>query len=109
MNICNNGVFHFLANNLKSPEFIFCLRPNYLFVMDKSSETCRVQFRAESLEFRAVALGDEFDAAIGEIADGAGDFKAGGDGLGGVAEAHPLHAAGVNELQSAAGGMGRLI
>ena len=54
-----------------------------------------------------VAFGDEFDAAVGQVADGAGDFKTGGDGLGGVAEPDALHAAGIKNIHAAAVGNGR--
>jgi hypothetical protein len=72
---------------------MLCIRPIYLLVADKSSKTCSVQGGAKSVQFLAPALGDEFDAAIGEVADGAGDVEAGGDRFGGVPETHPLHMA----------------
>jgi len=109
VDVCNDGVFHFLANNLKSPKFIFCVAPDYLFVPDKSSKTCIMERGAESFKFRVAALGDEFHAAIRQIADGAGDLKTGGDGLGGVTKADTLHAAGEkNGLPAARGGLNRL-
>ena len=67
VNVCNDGVFHFLTNNLKSPKFIFRVRPNYLFVADKSSKTCVMQRRMESLQFRLRPFRNQFDAAIGQI------------------------------------------
>ena len=56
MNVCDNGVFHLLANNFKSPKFIFCFRPIYLLVADKSSKTCIVQRGAESVKLFARRL-----------------------------------------------------
>ena len=51
-------------------------------------------FGEEGVEFVGVVGHDiEFDAAVGEIADGAGDVEAGGDSAGGVAEADALDAA----------------
>jgi len=104
VNVCDDGVFHFLANNLKSPKFIFRVRPHYLLVADKSSKTCIVERGAESGEFRMAAFGVEFHAAVGQIADGAGDFKTGGDGFGGVTKADALHATGEKNGHSTAGG-----
>ncbi len=39
------------------------------------------------------ALGDQFHASIGQIADNAGNIKAGGDGFRGVTKPDTLHAA----------------
>ena len=51
-------------------------------------------FGEEGVEFVGVVGHDiEFDAAVGEIADGAGDVEACGDSAGGVAEADALDAA----------------
>jgi hypothetical protein len=103
VNVCDDGVFHFLANDLKSPKFIFSVGPSYLFVADKSSKTCIMDGRAKRFEFGGCAFGDEFHATVGEIADGAGDFKTGDDGFGGVAEADALHASGIKHGHPAAG------
>ena len=67
--------------------------PSYLLVADKASKTFSADGGAERLEFRAGTFGDEFDAAIGQIADGAADFKTGGDGFCGIAKPDALHAA----------------
>jgi hypothetical protein len=67
--------------------------PIYLFVLDQASETCIADGSAERLKFFARSFGDEFDAAIGQIADETGDLKTGGDGFYGMAEPHALHAA----------------
>jgi hypothetical protein len=77
----------------------------YLLVPDKSSKTCVTQGRAESLEFIAGTFGDKFDPAIREVANGAGEVKAGGDSFGGIAEAHPLDLTGVMNSQAAAQSM----
>jgi hypothetical protein len=106
MNVCDDGVFHFLTNYFKSPKFIFCVCPIYLLVADKSSKTCIVQRRAESVKLFASAFGHQFDPAVGQIADGAGDFKPGGDRLGGVAKAHALHMTGEKRGHPAAKGVG---
>src|SRR6516165_10791274 len=90
VDVCDDGVFHFLASDFKSPKFIFSFRPSYLLVADKSSKTCIFQSGAKSFQLGALAFANQFDATVGKIADGAGEFKAGGDGLGGVAEAHAL-------------------
>jgi hypothetical protein len=102
MDVCDDGVFH-LARDFKTPKFIRCFRPSYLLVPDKSSKTCIADGGAESLQFRRIALDDQLDAAIGQIAYLAADLEAGGDGLGGVAEADALHATGVVDGQAAAG------
>jgi hypothetical protein len=65
-----------------------------------------MQCGAKSVKLVAAAFGDEFHAAIGQIADGAGDFKTGGDGFGGVTKAHALHPAGEKHGQPAAGSGG---
>jgi hypothetical protein len=49
-------------------------------------------------EFAGVAGGEEFDTAVGEVANPAGDVKAGGDLVDGVAEADALDAAFVEYL-----------
>ncbi len=49
----------------------------------------------ERVGFLAVGFDDEFDAAIGEVADVAGDFVVARDRVGGVAEADALDVAGV--------------
>jgi hypothetical protein len=61
------------------------------FVTNEGLEAVITDGLKEGLEFEAVAFGHQFDAAIGEIADGAADIEAGGDLTGGVAEADALH------------------
>jgi len=90
VNICNNGVFHWLTDYLKPAKLVGCISPQYLLVPNKSSQTCFPQRLAVSFQFRAVALENQFHSAIGEIADGADDFKTGGHGAGGIAETDPL-------------------
>ena len=46
----------------------------------------------ERVGFVAVAFGDELDAAVGEVADVAGDVVLQRDVLSGIAEPNPLHA-----------------
>ena len=48
---------------------------------------------AERFQFLVRAFGDQFHASIRQIADDAGDFKAGGDGFRGVAKPDTLHTA----------------
>src|SRR5690606_19851764 len=48
--------------------------------------------------------GEEFDAAVGEVADPAADIVSCGDLPGGVAEADPLHATGVENATGDHGG-----
>src|SRR5690242_5844004 len=103
MDVCDDCVFHFLVNDLKSPKFIFRVGPSYLLVPNKSSKTCIQNGGSKSLQFRPGALGEQFHPSIREITDGAGDFKAGGDGFGGVTKADTLHAAGVKHKQAPAG------
>jgi hypothetical protein len=67
--------------------------PIYMLIADKASKTFSADGGAEGVEFGARAFGGEFDAAIGQVADCAGDFKTGGGGFGGVAKTHALHAA----------------
>ena len=73
--------------------FIFCVGPIYLLVADKASKSCTTDGFTKGLKFRALALGDEFNAAIGQIAHEAGNFKTGGDGFDGITETDALHAA----------------
>ena len=70
-----------------------CFGPRYLLVPDKASKTFIANGGAERLEFCARALGDEFDPAVRQIANGAADFKTGGDGFDGITKADALHAA----------------
>jgi hypothetical protein len=107
MNVSNDGVFHFLATYLKSPKLIFRVGPNYLLVPNKSSKTCIQYGRAKCLQFGPAALGNEFDPAVGQVANIAGDFETGGHGLGRVTEANTLHAPGIEDGQAAAAGVVR--
>jgi hypothetical protein len=75
-----------------------------LLVADKSSKTFRPDGGAKGFEFGARALGGELDAAVGQVAHTAGDFKTGGDGLDGVTKPNALHAAGIKNIQAAAVG-----
>ena len=74
-------------------KFIFCGGPIYLLIANKASKTFSANGGAKSLQFRVRSLGDEFDAAIGQVAHEAGDFKTGGDGFDGITETDALHAA----------------
>jgi hypothetical protein len=47
----------------------------------------------EGFDFVGIAAGEEFDSAIGEVGDGAGDFKFAGEIFHCVAEANALDAA----------------
>ena len=51
----------------------------------------------KSVGLAAVAFDDEFDAAIGQVADVAGDFVVASDRVGCVAEADALDVAGVGD------------
>src|SRR5262249_20118979 len=51
----------------------------------------------EGLHLVGLALHADLDAAVGAVADGAGDREAAGQVLGGEAEPHALHAAGVDD------------
>jgi hypothetical protein len=105
VDVSDDGVFHLLPDDFKTLKFIFRNGPSYLFVANKSSKTCGAEGGAKGVEFGADALGDEFDAAVGKVADDAGDFKAGGDGSGGVTKADALHITGVKHGHAAAGGI----
>jgi hypothetical protein len=48
------------------------------------------------------ALGDQFDAAVGQITHNTGNFKSGGGGSRGVAEPDALHVTGINNPHAAA-------
>jgi hypothetical protein len=102
MDVGDDGVFHLLADDFKTPKLVFRFGPAYLLVTDKSSETCIMECGAESVKFITPALGGQFHTSIGQIADRAGDLKAGRDGLGGVAETDPLDAAGIQQRHPAA-------
>ena len=67
--------------------------PTYLLIANKASKTFIANGSTECLKLLARAFSDQFDAAIGQIADNAGNFKTGGDGFDGVAKANALHAA----------------
>ena len=92
-----------LAGNFKTAKIILRVAPSYIFVADKASKSRAANGLAEGFQFLARAFGDEFDATVGQIADGAGDFKAGGDGFGGVAKAR-RPARGLNKKSSGGGG-----
>ncbi len=62
----------------------------------------------EGVGFAPVAFGDELDAAVGEVADIAGDLVAAGDRVGRVPEADALDVAGVVDGVAMEGHCGRL-
>jgi hypothetical protein len=95
---------YLLADDFKIAKFIMYFRPLYMLIANKSSKTCIAEGRAVVLEFGLEAFDDEFDTAIGQVADGADDFKAGGDGLGGVPEPDTLNASGVMDNHPASSG-----
>lgn len=64
-----------------------------MLVADKTSKTFGADGGLKGLEFGAGTFGDELDAAIGQVADGAVDFKTGRDGFGGVTKSNALDAA----------------
>ena len=74
-------------------KFILCVTPIYTFVADKASKSCATNGVMKRLQFLAGALGNQFNAPVRQIADEAGDFKAGGDGFRGVAKSDTLHTA----------------
>ena len=76
--------------------------PFYIFIADKTSKSRAANGLAEGLEFTAFALGDEFDTAIGQVADDTGDLKTGGDIPGGVTKADALHPARIKNSQALA-------
>jgi hypothetical protein len=93
----------YLTGNIKTAKFIFRVRPAYLLVPDKASKTFIAEGGPEGLQFGRRALGQKFNPAVGQIADGAGDLEAGGDRFGGVAESNALDAARIENLEPAAG------
>jgi hypothetical protein len=103
VDVGDDGVFHLRADDFKTPKFVFWFGPSYLFVADKSSETCIMEGGTESVKFITQTLGGEFDASVRQIADSAGDLKAGGDGLGGIPETDALDPAGIKDRHATAG------
>jgi hypothetical protein len=75
--------------------------PAYFLTVNKASETFITDGGAKCRQFLTRALGNQFDAAIGQVADRAGDFITGGDGLDGVTKTDALHAAGIKNIQAA--------
>ncbi len=103
MNVCNDGVFHFLTNDLKTPKFVFRFSPDYLLVPNKSSKTCTKNRGAKLLQLSSVALGNQFNPSVGQVADDAGNFKAGGDGFGGVTKTDALDPSRIKNGQTTPG------
>lgn len=64
---------------------------------DEAAEMAVEDGLEHGAEFGGLALKEEFDAAVGKVADGAGEIKAGADLFDGVAEANTLNAPGVEE------------
>ena len=91
-----------MADNFKTAKFILCCGPIYLLVADKASKTFSPDGGAKGSEFFARAFSNEFDAAVGQVADVAGDFKTGGDGLDGITKPDALHAARIKNFQAQA-------
>lgn len=79
---------------------MFCHAPDYFLTLNKASETFSPDGGAKRLEFSARAFGGEFDAAVGQVANAPGDFKAGGNPLDCVAKANALHAPGIINPQA---------
>jgi len=78
--------------------------PIYFLPLNKASKTFIADGGAKRLEFGGGTFGAEFDAAVGQVADDAGNIKTGGDGLDGVTKSHALHAARIKNIQAAASG-----
>jgi len=74
-------------------EFIFCFAPIYTFVADKASKSCATDGVTKCLQFPAATLGNQFHPSVRQIADGANDFKTGGDGFRSVTKPDALHEA----------------
>jgi hypothetical protein len=75
--------------------------PAYFLTVNKASETFITDGGAKRRELLTRALGNQFHAAIGQVADEAGDFITGGDSLHGVTKPDALHAAGIKNIQAA--------
>ena len=82
-----------LADNFKSAKIILRVGPIYLLITNKTSKTFIADGGAERLQFGLGSFCDEFNAAIGQVADRARDFKTGCDRSGRVTKTNPLHAA----------------
>ena len=96
VNVSDDGEFHLrLSNNFKSMKFILRVAPRDLSSRIKSRKPRVANGGAKGFQFRARAFGDQFHAAVRQIAHGAGHFKSGGDGFRGVAKTDALHVAGV--------------
>jgi hypothetical protein len=93
MDVGDDGVFHYLLDNFKTFKIILRGAPVCLFVADKASKSRAANRITKCLQFIPRTLRNKFDPAIRQIADGAGDFKTGGDRPGGVTKTNALHAA----------------
>ena len=69
--------------------------PTHTFISDKSSQPRVADGRAKRIKFLACALGDEMDSTVWQVADGAGNFKTGGDIFCGVTKPDSLDAPGI--------------
>jgi hypothetical protein len=88
---------------------MFRFAPVYFLPLNKASETFIADGGAKRLELGGRTFGAEFDAAVGQVANDAGNIKAGGDGLDGVTKSHTLHAARIKNIQAAASGCRRMV
>jgi hypothetical protein len=80
VDICYNRKLHVtLSYNFKPAKFILRFIPIYVFFFDKMIETGVPDTLPESVQFIFNAFSEQFDPAIGQVPNRAGDLESVGD------------------------------
>src|SRR5262245_50707891 len=91
-----------LAYDFEPAKFVLCFRPTHIFLLNKMFQTRRPYGLTKGIQLISGSFGHQFNAAIGQIAHYAGDFKSTGDRSGSITKPDTLHAARVKNLHPCA-------
>jgi hypothetical protein len=100
MYVCDDGVFHFLTDNLKTLKCILRFIPRDGFIADKMFHIS-ANGSQERFEFLACPFGDQFNAAVGQISHSSGNFKARGGGFCHIAKSNTLNPSRIKSFRAA--------
>jgi hypothetical protein len=77
------------------------LTPGELFIPNQRAHIRILEGAPKLFQFGPFAFYNQFHTSIGQISDGACDFKSKGHALRGVSEPYTLHASGIKDLHAA--------
>src|SRR5207249_89830 len=91
-----------LCRYFKPAKLARCFTPTHVFFPNKMLQTRLANRQPKRFQFVLVAFGHQFDPAIGQVANRAGDLETAGDRLSRVTKPNALHSASVPNLHSLA-------